>query len=194
MKQLILGSLSPRRRELMSHYKIPLTLAAPPFIEEEIPFEGDPGAYVVKLAKGKAESLHRSHPDGVILTADTAVFYDGKIYNKPATFEEAKSFLKTFSGHWVSVFTGVAVWNNHHIYAHFEESKLLFNQLSDKQIESFLKAIHWHDKAGGFTIQGFGALIIKQVDGCANNITGLPINLVHKLLLKAGIDLWDHLS
>lgn len=178
----------------MGQFKLPLTLAAPSFIEEDVPFEGDPAAYVVTLAKGKAESLHRSHPDGIILTADTAVYYEGKIYNKPADFAEAVSFLSTFSGHWVSVFTGVAVWTDNHCYSDFMESKLLFNELSKEQIERFLNAIHWQDKAGGFTIQGFGTLIIKQVDGCSNNITGLPINLVQKLLLNAGIDLWDYLK
>lgn len=178
----------------MSHFRIPLTFAAPPFIEEAVPFEGDPGAYVMTLAKGKAESLHHSHPNGIILTADTAVYFKGKIYNKPVDLEEAISFLTDFSNNWVSVFTGVAVWNNNTCYSDYQESQLLFNPLSKKQIESFLNAIHWQDKAGGFTIQGLGTMIIKEIHGCCNNITGLPMNLVQKLLLKAGIDLWDHLN
>lgn len=194
MKPLILGSLSPRRRELMGQFKIPLTLAAPTFIEEDVPFDGDPAGYVKTLAKGKAESLHQTHPDAIILTADTAVYFDGKIYNKPADFAEAVHFLSTFSGNWISVFTGVAVWVNNECFYDVQESRLLFNDLSKEQIEHFLHAIHWQDKAGGFTIQGFGSLIINRIDGCSNNITGLPINLVQKLLLKAGIDLWDYLK
>lgn len=194
MHRLILGSQSPRRKEIMSLFSLPFEQATPPFIEEAVPFFGDPIEYALKLAKGKGESLHRLYPKAVILTADTVVYCEGKIYNKPQNFEEAVSFLSDYSGRWQSVFTGVSVTCDGQEYSKCEETKVLFNPLTTEQIHAFLNKISWQDKGGGYTIQGIGSMIINKIDGCFYNVTGLPVNAVRELLLKVGIDLWHHIK
>jgi septum formation protein len=190
MSTLILGSSSPRRKEILGAFNLPFTVARPPFDEESVVFEGDPLAYVKTLANGKADSLAPQFPDSPILTADTIVYYRGKVYNKPRDLAEARAFLYAFVGHPHSVFTGVTLHlkgQNHHLV---EETKVFFNPLTEDEIHSYLDHMEWHDKAGGYAIQAAGGLLVKKIEGCYHNVIGLPINSVRELLLKAGIDLW----
>jgi septum formation protein len=78
-------------------------------------------------------------------------------------------------------------------YSSVEETKVLFNPLTDKQIRHFLHLMPYADKAGGYFIQEGGSLIAKRIEGCFYNVMGLPINSVHELLLKINLDLWDYL-
>ena len=194
MKRIILGSQSPRRKEIMSHFSLPFEQASPPFIEEAIPFTGDPIEYVTTLSRGKAESLHHTYPTAILLTADTVVYLEGKVYNKPQDFAEAVRFLSEFSEKWQHIYTGVTVRQGNNVYSAIEETRVLFNRLSLEQIHCFLNAVSWKDKAGGFTIQGPGNLLISKIEGCYNNVTGLPVNTVRKLLLNVGIDLWHFIK
>src|ERR1700722_1549812 len=106
MARIILGSQSPRRKEILGYFNIPFEQHTPPFIEESVQFHGDPIAYVNELSRGKAESLHHLYHEALILTADTIVYCDGKVYNKPKSYEEAFQFISEFSDHWHSVYTG----------------------------------------------------------------------------------------
>lgn len=191
MTRLILGSQSPRRKEILGYFNIPFELASPPFVEESVLFQGDPGAYVLEISKGKAESLSHLYPHAVILTADTSVFCNGKIYNKPSDEQEAFQFLSELSGKWQSVFTGVTVKSGSKEYQDFDETRVLFNELTPEQIRHFVEKQIWVGKAGGYTIQSIGSLLVRRIDGCYYNVTGLPVNTLHRLLKKVGIDLWQ---
>lgn len=191
MTRLILGSQSPRRKEILGYFNIPFELASPPFVEETVLFRGDPAAYVMEISKGKAESLAPLYPHAVILTADTSVFCNGKIYNKPSDEAEAFQFLSELSGQWQSVFTGVTVKSGSEEYEDFDETRVLFNDLAPEQISHFVAKRFWVGKAGGYTIQSIGSLLVRRIEGCYYNVTGLPVNTLHKLLKKAGIDLWQ---
>jgi septum formation protein len=190
MKRLILGSQSPRRKEILEYFGIPFEIASPPFVEEAVPFRGDPAAYVLEISKGKAESLSHLYPHAVILTADTSVFCRGKIFNKPDSEEEAIAFLSEFSGQWQSIFTGVTVRRGDEEHQNFEETRLRFNELTAEQIRQFVAKKLWVGKAGGYTIQAAGSLLVKEIEGCYYNVTGLPVNTTRDLLKKVGIDLW----
>lgn len=194
MTRLILGSQSPRRKAILEQFSLPFEQATPPFIEESVHFKGNPIEYATTLSKGKSDSLHRQYPKAIILTADTVVYYKGKIYNKPQTFEEAVSFLTEFSGNWQSVFTGVTIRQGDFEYSSCEETRVLFNSLTAEQIHRFLSSISWQDKGGGYTIQGIGSLVVRKIEGCYYNVTGLPLNIVRELLLKVGIDLWHYVK
>ena len=98
MHRLILGSQSPRRQEILGYFNIPFEIASPPFVEEAVPFRGDPSAYVLDISKGKADSLASLYPKAVILTADTTVVCNGKVFNKPADDEEAFAFPQRIFG------------------------------------------------------------------------------------------------
>lgn len=191
---LILGSQSPRRREILGYFSLPFVAISPNFDEEALPFTGDPILYAQTLAKGKAESLASQYRDHLILTADTIVYRGGKIYGKPAGPDEAFNFLKELSGHWHQVYTAVHLIHPHGSLSGIEETKVLFNELSDKQIHSYYRNLPYEDKAGGYSIQGAGGVIVKRIEGCYYNVMGLPINTVRDLFNQVGIELWDYLK
>jgi septum formation protein len=192
--KLILGSQSPRRKEILSFFSLPFQQVSPHFDEEAVVFKGDPIEYVNTLAKGKLESLAKDFPEQILLTADTVVYREGNIYNKPADEEEAFQILKQLVGNWHSVYTGIAVQYQGKLFQAAEETQVLFNSLTDEQIHTYYHRLPYKDKAGGYSIQQAGSLIVKKIDGCFYNVMGLPINTLRDLLNKAGIDLWAHLS
>ena len=191
---LILGSQSPRRGELLGHFSLPFRQVPSSFDEESIAYEGNPLAYTSTLAEKKGEALLPQFPKDLILTADTVVYYQGKIYNKPRDKEEAFVFLSELSGHWHHVFTAMCLIQGSQKYQGVEETRLLFHKLTEQQIHTYHKHCHFLDKAGGYAIQGVGSLLIERIEGAYDNVMGLPLNLTRTLLLKAGIDLWDYLK
>lgn len=190
---LILGSTSPRRKEILNYFSLNFEQISPNFDETSIPFQGDPVAYVKELAVGKALSLSHLYPDALILSADTIVYKTGKVYGKPGSLEEAFQSLNELQGNWHSVFSGVATCKNGKLLTDAEETKVLFNTLTETQIRRYLEALHWADKAGGYAIQLAGSLIVQKIEGCYYNVMGLPINAVNKLLKEEGVDLWDYM-
>jgi len=193
MTQLILGSKSPRRKEILGYFSLPFEQISPEFDEESISFTGDPIGYVTDISEGKAKKLAKDHPNTLILTADTTVYRNSKIYGKPADAEEAFQYFSELAGKWHSVFTGVTLHSKGQLYSSHEETRVLFNALTPDEIRHYHKKLHWSDKAGGYAIQMAGGLAINKIEGCYYNAMGLPINTVRKLLLKVGIDLWDYL-
>lgn len=193
--RLILGSTSPRRREIISYFSLDFEQISPDYDEEAVPFPKDnPTKYVLELAEGKALSLSKQYPEAVILSADTIVYKNGKVYGKPKTEAEAFQAIQELQGGWHSVYSAVAVACNGKISSGFEETKVLMNALDEAQIKRYLNALHWADKAGSYAIQLAGSLIVSKIEGCYYNVMGLPINTVNKLLKEVGFDLWDHLQ
>ncbi len=191
---LLLGSQSPRRKEILNYFSLPFQTATPSFDEELYPFEEDPSAYVSFLSKGKAESLKDHHPHSLILTADTVVYRSGKVYGKPLTSEQGFEFLKELSNTQHTVYTGLTLGFKDTWFQSVEETQVLFNTLTDDQIKGYQNAVHWPDKAGGYMIQGSGSLIVKRIEGCYYNVMGMPIQALSRLLLKFNIDLWNYLK
>lgn len=189
---IILGSQSPRRREIFNFFTVPHTAVSPPFDEDSVPFEGDPEKYVCILAEGKADSLHKDYPDATIITADSIVFLNNQVFGKPKSESHAFEMLKSLSGNWHTVYTGVTVYHQGQTYSKSEKTDVEFNPLSDDQIKKYHQTIHWQDKAGAYGIQASGGMIIKQIKGCYWNVMGLPINTLRELLSTIGIDLWDY--
>jgi septum formation protein len=192
--RLILGSQSPRRKEILSHFSLPFEQATSSFNEEAVPFKGDPIKHVYELSKGKADSLRHRFHKALILTADTIVYREGKIYGKPKDEQEAFQTLLELSGRWHCVFTGLTLREENREYQQFEETRVLFNPLTHQQIRQYQAKLHWADKAGGYAIQMPGGLIVQKIEGCYYNVMGLPINRVRELLLKVGIELWNYLK
>lgn len=194
MTRLILGSQSPRRKEILSFFSLPFQTATSNFDEDSVPFLGDPKNYVSVIAEGKAKVLAAEYPQSLILTADTTVYKDGKIYGKPASSEEAFTALSELAGQWHSVFTGMVLLQGNQLWNAVEETRVLFNPLTPEEIRHYHKTLHWSDKAGGYAIQMGGGLAVKKIDGCYYNVMGLPINSMRQLLLNANIDLWNYLK
>lgn len=194
MNNLILGSTSPRRKEILSFFSLPFVQQSSDFDEDSVAFKGDPVKHVCELSDGKAAALAKTFSKAAILTADTIVYFNGKLYNKPLTEEEAFQFLSELVGQWHSVFTGVSVYKDGKLFHQAEETKVLFNKLSPEEIRHYHSKIHWADKAGGYAVQSAGGLIVRKIDGCYYNVMGLPINTVRQLLKHIGIELWDYVQ
>ncbi|MBN1914542.1 MAG: septum formation protein Maf [Parachlamydiales bacterium] len=190
----ILGSCSPRRKEILSYFSLPFVQIDPSIDESAILFGGNPQKYCQTLAYEKALSLAKKHPNDIIITADTVVFANHTLYTKPKDEQEAHTMLQQLSGTEHSVFTGVCVVDQNHFHTQAEETKILFHLLTEKQIEAYHRHFYFLDKAGGYAIQKSGSIIVKHMTGCPYNVMGLPINTLRELLLKIGIDLWDYLS
>jgi septum formation protein len=192
--ELILGTGSRRRREILDMFSIPFQQVSSDFDETQVVFQGGPAAFVKKIACRKAEALQDRFPDAIILTADTTVYRAGRLFEKPATMEEAFTMLREHSGKVQQVFTGVAVSHKKKLYSEVEATTVHFCELTDSEIDAYLKVFYPLDKAGGYTVQNGGSLIVKRLEGCYYNVMGLPLQTVRYLLLKTGIDLWDYLK
>lgn len=190
---LILGSQSPRRREILSYFSLPFEQVSSSYDEESVPFFGNPEAYVSAISKGKASALLPRFPNDIILTADTIVYKNGKVYGKPLSEAEAINSFSELAGAWHTVYTGVTVQRGGESYEQVEATRVLFNALNLEQIRHYISRIEWADKAGGYAIQMAGGLIVNRIEGCYYNVMGLPINTVHALLKRVGIELWDYI-
>lgn len=196
MTHFILGSGSPRRKEILNYYSLNFSQESSHFDESSIAFLGDPITYTTDLALGKLLQLKEKFPKAIILTADTVVYSDEKIYNKPKDEEEAFRFLVELGGKWHSVFTALTLYDgktSQKIFKEIEETKVLFNPLTSEEIRQYHSKIHWADKAGGYAIQMGAGLIVNRIDGCYFNVMGLPINALSRILKCVNINLLDHI-
>ena len=192
--KIILGSASPRRKEILNFFSLPFEQKEPLFDENSFSKEKDPKKFASLIAQNKAKSLVEKFPNRIILSADTIVFCEGKIYIKPKTEKDAYEMLSALSGSWHSVFTGVCVCKDSQLFVQVEETKILFHPLSKKLIETYHKHFYFKDKAGGYAIQKAGSIIVKRIEGCYYNIMGLPLNATKDMLALVGINLWDYLK
>ena len=151
--------------------------------EEVLPEKISPENAVLTLSEQKADEIFREYRGEVIVAADTIVAIDGKILGKPADEKDAFAMLKTLSGRVHEVFTGVCViFANGRKERFFEETKVEFYELSDKEIADYIKTGEPMDKAGAYGIQGKGALLVKRIDGDYYNVMGLPVARLLRVL------------
>ena len=192
--EIILGSKSPRRSEILGYFSIPFRQVASDFDEESVPYEGDPKKLARTLAESKAKVLIKQFPDRVILTADTVVAIDGITLGKPANEQESKEMLNRLCGRWHSVITAVTAAKNGAIFVEDEETKVLCNAATPEELHRYMRMHALHDKAGGYAIQKSGSILVRRIEGCYYNVCGLPINAMRRALKSVGIDLWDYLK
>lgn len=178
----------------MGYFSLPFVQISSGFDEESVSFRGDPAGFVIDISRGKADDLLAKYPDSLILTADTTVFCEGKIYGTPKDEAEAFQTLHALQGRWHEVYSGITLCGKGRCDSAFEKTKVLLNTLTQPEIEQYLSHKIWTDKAGGYAIQKSGGLLVNKIDGCFYNVMGFPINAVQKLLLKAGIDLWNYVK
>jgi septum formation protein len=183
---LILASASPRRRELLTQAGFTFQIHPAHIPEEPNPGE-DPIAYVVRLAREKAEAVFaefctNSADNLVVLGADTTVTLDNHILGKPEDAADAARMLRLLSGRTHRVMTGVAVVTAERIEVAAEVTGVTFCTLSDQDIAGYVATGEPMDKAGAYAIQGRAARWIPRIQGDYFNVVGLPIALVYTLL------------
>ena len=185
-KRIILGSASPRRKELLAGLDIPFTVEAFPGGSEEfdscLPFEEIPKA----IALAKSNNFHRElAADEILITADTVVVCNGRILGKPNCPDDAFITLKELSGKSHSVVTGVCIRSIDKIRSFSAVSDVLFDELSDEEIEYYISNYSPLDKAGSYGIQEWiGYVGIRSIHGSYFNIVGLPVQRLYKELIN----------
>lgn len=176
---LILASKSPRRRELLSLITTDFEIKSAD-VDETLPEGISPQEAVLHLSKIKAEPFING--EDIVIGADTVVAVDGKILGKPADRQQAAEMLKSLSGKYHSVFTGVTVIKPEQSVTFSVETKVKFFDLSDDEIDSYVATGECDDKAGAYGIQGKGSLLVEKIDGDYFNVVGLPISKLNKYL------------
>lgn len=187
--RLILGSASPRRRELLGQLGlVPDRIVSPDI--DETPRNGEaPRAYCLRMAVEKAAALPVG-PDEVLLTADTTVALGRRILGKPADETEARSFLERLSGRRHTVITAVAVRGGERLRTRDNVTSVRMKRLSQVEIAGYLATGDWLGKAGGYAIQGPAAGFIPWIQGSYSGVMGLPLAETAALLQAAGMELW----
>jgi len=181
---LVLASSSPRRRNILEGLDLEFEIDFPG-TEENIGPGETPEDLVIRLAALKAADVARRHPEGTVLGADTIVIIDGVILGKPSDPADAVRMLRTISGRWHEVLTGLAVvrCSDGETVRGLERTRVLVRELTGSEIDGYVAGGEPLDKAGSYGIQECGAALVSRVDGCFYNVVGLPVVRL-SLLLK----------
>jgi nucleoside triphosphate pyrophosphatase len=187
---LCLGSVSPRRRELLSLIGVPFVVLAPDIDETVLPGEAPP-QYVIRLAKEKALAVRRSGQHLPVLAADTTVVVDGQIFGKPRDRADAAYMLGVLSGRTHEVLTGVALADSRGVDTRLNSSTVRFRAISQDECLAYWDTGEPRDKAGAYGIQGLGAVFIESLTGSHSGVMGLPLFETAELLRAAHIPYWN---
>jgi septum formation protein len=187
--RLILGSASPRRRELLAQIGVVPDAVLPPDIDET-PRKGElPRPYCARMAAEKAAAVP-SGPDDVVLCADTTVALGRRILGKPADAGEAAAFLTLLGGRRHDVITAIAVRRGARLWTREVVSVVKFKRLSDAELNGYLASGEWQGKAGGYGIQGLAGAFVPWIQGSFTGVVGLPVAETATLLQAAGWPVW----
>ncbi len=187
--KLILGSGSPRRRELLAQIGVEADDIRPPDIDED-PRPGEfPRPYCVRLAREKALAIP-ARDDEIVLSADTTVAMGRRILGKPADAAEAAQFLYALSGRRHRVVTAVAVRRGESLWERDVVTQVKMKRLSDAEVNAYLASEDWRGKAGGYAIQGPAGAFVPWINGSFSAVVGLPLAETAKLLVAAGYPLY----
>ena len=174
MKHIILASAAPRRKEILELADLKFDVM--PSDAQEITTKTAPNEVVMELASLKAKDIYKkSEKQSMIVGADTVVAYQGQILGKPTDEADAKRMLTMLSGQTHEVYTGVCVIEDGKTKTFYEETKVTFYEISDEQIDHYIKTGEPMDKAGSYGIQGKAAVFIKGIEGDYYNVVGFPI-------------------
>lgn len=187
--RLILGSGSPRRRELLAQLGIVADDIRPPDIDET-PLKSEiPRSYCIRMAREKARAV-QAEADDIVLSADTTVALGRRILGKPETAGQAAEFLLAMSGRRHRVITAVAVRRGTEIWEKDVVTTVRMKRLSDEELNAYLASKDWQGKAGGYAIQGPAGALIPWIQGSFTAVVGLPLTETAGLLRAAGYPIY----
>ncbi len=182
---IILASASPRRKEILDNTKLKFSIVQSN-VDEKVLINENPIQLVMRLALEKGLDVANKYKDSLIISADTIVVEGGKILGKPVNEADAKNMLKRLSGKTHQVITGISLihFESNNKIIDYVVSNVRFKELSESEIEDYISTKESLDKAGSYGIQGYGALLVEEIQGDYFNIVGLPISRVSDLLKK----------
>ena len=185
MKKFVLASKSPRRKEILENIGIRFNVIEGDVDESVVPKTLEPKIYVQELAVLKANSVaKKAGKHSLVIGSDTVVIHNGQVLGKPADLNEAFTMLKSLSGKTHYVYSGIAVLDTDSmkIVSDYEKTAVTFRELSDKEIEFYIKNYRTTDKAGAYGIQEFAGVFVSKIEGDYFNIVGLPVCRLYTLI------------
>lgn len=193
MNPLFLASGSPRRRELLTQIGVAFSVIGAEIDETPLPDES-PAAYVERLARGKAQAGRarlNANAQACVLGADTAVVLDGKILGKPLDEADALAMLMSLSGQEHEVLTAIALLDGERCESRVVCSLVRFRPINAAEASAYWASGEPRDKAGGYGIQGLGAVFVSSLNGSYSAVVGLPLCETAELLGHFGIPCWQ---
>ncbi|GAB2506553.1 nucleoside triphosphate pyrophosphatase [Microbulbifer agarilyticus] len=195
MPRLLLASGSPRRAELLSQIGVPFFPAATS-VEECRRSDESGQEYVLRLAQekaraGLAQAAVAESAAVWSLGADTLGVVQDEVLEKPRDFADFRRMMGLMSGAEHSVLTAICLTDGDQSFSTVVETRVRFRELSDRLIEDYWNTGEPRDKAGGYGIQGKGALLVASIQGSYSNVVGLPLETLSGFLERAGIPFWQ---
>jgi septum formation protein len=190
---IYLASASPRRSQLLSQIGVPHEVCPAGLDEDRLAGE-PPRVYVERLARDKARAARAAlggRPGRPVLAADTSVVLGDEIFGKPADETECLRMLMALGGRTHEVMTGVAVLAGEALLADVSVSRVTFRPLDADECRRYWASGEPRDKAGGYAVQGLGAVFIERLEGSYSGVMGLPLFETARLLRAAGVPAWQ---
>jgi nucleoside triphosphate pyrophosphatase len=181
--------MSPRRRELLAQIGVPHRVAAA-HVDESLLSGESAREYVARLARLKATTVRERGESLPVLAADTSVVLDGAVYGKPAGRAEALAMLEALAGRTHEVLTAVALAGARGVALRLNSSSVRFRAIARAEMEAYWESGEPCDKAGGYAIQGYGAVFVAELRGSYSGVMGLPLLETAELLREAGVRHW----
>lgn len=198
--RILLASASPRRQQLLAQIGLAFDVA-PGDVDESIPGDSAPAevcrALAVRKARAAVERLREGDGDWLVLAADTIVVLGDEVLGKPSSPADAEAMLGRLAGRMHRVYTGVAIVRGAdgdgarsaaaELEVEHEETKVWIRPLTPAQIAVYVRSGEPLDKAGGYGVQGIGAVLVERLEGCYYNVVGLPLPRVCRMLERHGV-------
>ncbi len=186
LPKIVLASSSPRRVKLLKQLGVPFEVVEPVGVHEED--DGVPEEVVLRNAQAKADHVASKLDEGIVIGADTIVVLGETIIGKAMTDQEATEMLTALQGRTHRVLTGLAVVDasSKQTETDVVETHVTFQPLTEDEIARYVASGEPLGKAGGYAVQGLGAVIVEEVHGCFYNVVGLPLYRLSVLLEKFG--------
>ena len=180
--QIVLGSQSPRRKELLSLMNIDFRVEVQE-VEESYPENLTPVEIATHIASKKAKAFKGLSANELLITADTIVWFNNKALNKPKDFQEACSMLTELSGNKHEVYTGVSITSHKKQVSFFVKTVVYFKTLTQEEIEYYVTNYKPYDKAGAYGAQDWiGLIAVERFEGSYFNVMGLPVKELYEHL------------
>ncbi len=177
---LILASASPRRHELLQAAGIE-HLVRPTHIPEQRQVRETATSFVQRLAEEKAQAAVKT-PEEIVLGADTVVCLDDEVFGKPLDDRDAGRMLRLLAGREHRVHTGICILRGKNKIVDLASTRVFFLPLTEDEIEEYTRSGESRDKAGAYAIQGRASKFVYAIEGCYQNVVGLPVSLVYRHL------------
>lgn len=190
--ELILGSGSPRRSDLLKQLGLEKFSVEVSDIDESINNLEAPKKYAARIALKKAETIKQRHSGSIVLAADTVVACGTRVLDKPETITQAEKCLHKLSGRSHKVLGAfVLIGSDNRYIKRLVVSSVTFKRLDKQEIRNYLDGGEWNGKAGGYAIQGRAAAFVKKIQGSYSNVVGLPLHDVYNALVGIGFHYKD---